>query len=216
MIRIGLTQRVEIIESYDEKRDCLDQRWTQLLDLSGLVIIPLANCMSHPELFIESLGLSGFILTGGNDLSFLSKVKKISEERERTEKIILDYAEKYSLPVLGVCRGMQVLNDFFGGEMTAVEGHVARRHKVKSDSGFKALRGYNQVNSFHHWGILPDGLGKGLEAVVFAADDTVEAFYHRDLPWVGIMWHPERENPFNERDLGLIKWLFGTAGVNIR
>ena len=55
----------------------------------------------------------GFILSGGNDLSSLSNSKNISFERDKTEFALLQYANDQSIPVLGVCRGFQIMNVFF-------------------------------------------------------------------------------------------------------
>jgi putative glutamine amidotransferase len=64
------------------------------------------------------------------------------------------------------------------------------------------------VNSFHASAITEESLGERLAVVAFAPDGTIEAVRHRQLPWMGIMWHPEREAPFSEDDRELVTDLF--------
>lgn len=208
MRRIGLSQRVDIILSYGERRDCLDQRWSALLAELAMMPVPIPNGMPNPDMMYKNFSLDGFILTGGNDLSILPDAANPASERDRTEALILDYALEHQLPVLGVCRGLQMINVFLGGRLSPVQGHVSVRHSLSVPDSSTAYLQYSEVNSFHGWGVEHDGLGADLEAAVFAEDGTVEAFYHKRLPWLGIMWHPERENPFIQQDLTLIKDIF--------
>lgn len=208
VIRIGITQRVQVVAAYGERRDCLDQRWSELLGTAGLLPVPLANNFIEPENLLENLQCSGFILSGGNDLAFLADAKDPAPERDRTEKAVLAYAHRNRLPLLGVCRGMQHMNCYLGGELKSFEGHVAVRHTVRIAPAFTKLGPYETVNSYHNRGVGAEGLAETLEGAVFAADGSIEAAVHRALLWVGIMWHPEREKPFRSADLGLLKALF--------
>lgn len=208
MIRIGVTQRVEVVESYGERRDCLDQRWAFLLEGLDMFAAPLPNSWPDPQIALENMGLSGFILTGGNDLAELVGAKQPAAERDKTERAVLDYAAQKQLPVLGVCRGMQMINNYCGGSIWKVEGHAAVRHPVNPENGLSSLEDYIEVNSYHNRGLYPETLGEGLKPAVFGPDGSVEALYHQTLPWVGIMWHPEREEPFRDQDKNLLKSLF--------
>src|SRR5690348_15957013 len=103
MLRIGLTQRVEVIQPHGETRDCLDQRWPAYLATLGFTAVPIPNCLTSLREFIEELRLDGFILTGGNDLQVVPDGVNVSLERDGTEIAILKLASQESLPVLGVC-----------------------------------------------------------------------------------------------------------------
>ena len=193
-MKIGLTQRVEIIEDYGEKRDCLDQNWTKLLTNSDLDFAVIPNSLPDVVNWLENNKIEGIILTGGNDLAFLTDAKNCDQQRDELEKKILYWASKKNVPILGVCRGMQLINKFLLGNIRKVKGHVAKMHKIKVLNSEIIPKSYNFVNSFHNWGMNEEDIPEKLEIAAIAKDNTVEAFVHKDLPWVGVMWHPEREN----------------------
>ena len=99
---------------------------------------------------------------------------------------------------MGICRGLQTVNVFFGGTLVQdLPGHGAadgadRLHSVRTArSSLLRICGEEAVvNSAHHQ--AADRLGQGLEAVQWAADGVVEAVEHRTLPVWAVQWHPER------------------------
>lgn len=122
----------------------------------------------------------------------------LEPERDRVELELIDRFVALRRPIFGVCRGMQVINVFFGGTLIQdIQGHRAvdgsdRYHRVKSSaSPLRDLCGESCiVNSAHHQAV--DQIGTGLEAVQWTADGTIEALCHRSLPIWGVQWHPER------------------------
>lgn len=210
--RIGITQRVEVAASYAERRDCLDQQWIVLVQQLGLTPVPVPNSLDNAAAWLDMMALDGYILSGGNDLSYLPNSACPAPERDRTEQAILDHAYDQSLPVLGVCRGFQMMNVYLGGCLHPVEGHVGSRHVVKVASDDARFSAYTVANSFHDWGVRLEGLAKALQSCLTAPDGTIEAVKHRQQDWIGIMWHPERETPFSPTDIRLIDRLFrGTS-----
>lgn len=207
--RIGVTQRVEEIPGYGERRDCLDQQWFVLLERLELDPVPIPNSLADPAAWLVRAELDGVVLSGGNDLVGLPNAARPAPERDRTERVVLEHGAAKALPVLAVCRGLQLINTFLGGWLSPVQGHVASRHLVEPLSDDPIFGSYGEVNSFHAWGLPPDGLGPGLKATLRAEDGGIEAVCHERLPWIGIMWHPEREQPFTNADLNLITKLFG-------
>lgn len=210
MKRIGLSQRVEAVSGYGERRDCLDQKWTQLLSALGYMPVPLCNTVQNVDGYLDGLALSGAILTGGNDLSAVQGARDVAPERDHFETVLISFFMARRLPLLGICRGMQMLNVYFGGRLEHVSGHVACRHQVHIDSTpFPDWGTISEVNSFHNIAVPRDGLGTHLVPMAVAEDGTVESLRHKELPFYGIMWHPEREVPFRDRDQAAIRTIFG-------
>jgi N5-(cytidine 5'-diphosphoramidyl)-L-glutamine hydrolase len=207
-MRIGITQRVEYVTAYEEARDCLDQRWPELLDVLKMTTVPIPNTLRNVDEWLEIMKCDAYILTGGNDLSDLPNAKNISVERDRTEMALLRYAQSRSLPVLGVCRGLQLMNVFFGGKLERVSGHIASRHKIRMYFDEEKQFIERDVNSFHNWGISINGLAKQLTPSAYDSKDFIEAARNEKLNWLGIMWHPEREERFEASDLEILTKLF--------
>lgn len=205
MKRIGLTQRVDIITDCGERRDALDQRWHLLLLEMNMMPVPLPNVLpSLAPLMLEELKLDGVIFTGGNSLCHLDETaNNRAPERDAFELALLAHAEDLSLPIFGVCRGMQIINHYFRGKLVRIKGHVAKRHEITSVNPSIELP--KVVNSYHSWTIPSDGLGNPLEVVGKDSDGNIEAYIHRDKKIAGITWHPERESELNKLDLNFIK-----------
>lgn len=194
---IAVTQRVDLLNR-GERRDALDQRWAEFVGALGAEMLLLPNSLQMASALLERFRPDGVILTGGNDLV---SVGGDAPERDDTEKMILGWAMARRAPVLAVCRGMQMLVVQLAGSLKRIEGHVGVRHAI--EMGHRK----ETVNSFHHWGV--DALPPELVVLARAADGHIEAVRHVDFPVVGIMWHPEREQPFSSCDLHLAQELFG-------
>ncbi|WP_300636674.1 gamma-glutamyl-gamma-aminobutyrate hydrolase family protein [uncultured Oscillibacter sp.] len=151
------------------------------------------------------------LLPGGGDLEPWrygqgnAASRGLEPERDEAEFQLLQEFTAAGKPVLGVCRGLQAINVFFGGTLVQdIPGHGAwedgdRVHGVRTaPSPLGALCGGSlAVNSAHHQ--AADRLGGGLQAVQWAGDGVVEALCHRRLPVWAVQWHPER---LRDRSLG--------------
>lgn len=182
--RVGLTQRV--VAHPAERRDCLDQAWTAALEAEGHVPVPLPNAFRDAGALLDALNIEALVLTGGNDPLAAPAPADTAAERDRFERGALDWARERTVPVLGVCRGMQMLALTRGGTLRPVDGHVASIHGLRD-----AAPGLpSEVNSFHRFSV--DRLGEGQEALARSQDGFVEAMRATDTPAAGVMWHPER------------------------
>lgn len=216
MIRLGLTQRVDIVEEYGERRDCLDQSWTDLLEDWGYRPIPLPNTVADPTDYLDSMDLDGLALTGGNDIAYLDGATRAAPERDQLEQTALDWALRKNIPTIGICRGLEFINIHFNGTISIVDDHVATKHPITFSSStiqllqifLPALPDKTQVNSYHNYGIRKQDVADGLKILATARDDTVEAVIHPEYPLIGIMWHPERGTPSTEVDRKLFDALF--------
>lgn len=209
MTRIGITQRVEVVEEYGERRDCLDQQWGRLIRSFGFTPIPLFNDIDDVEEYLTDLDLKGVILTGGNDLATLDDGSNVAPERDTFEQKLLTFALDEELPVFGVCRGAQFLNMQFGGSLSRIEGHVATSHDISiTDSLTDIDRNTITVNSYHNYGIDAGNLAENFEIVGQTPDGSIEWIEHDTHPIAAIMWHPERDSPSEELDRRIISQHF--------
>ncbi len=214
-MRIGITQRVEVVAAYGERRDCLDQAWAELLCGLDFTPVALPNAPQHVEAMARQLDLRGIVFSGGNDLAALEGATNTAPERDRCEEILLEYCAAAGVPIFGVCRGLQAMVQHHGGRLTAIEGHVAQRHAIRAtaEAARFGLGDRDATNSFHDFGVAAGDLGDDLVALAHAGDGSVEAIAHRTLPRLAVMWHPERD-PNDQRDRELIASFFRSAQEN--
>ena len=199
MKRIIYTQRVEVVESYGERRDCADVEIAKLIWECGFLPIPVNNIPQRINEFLEQIKPDGILLTGGNDLS---KYGGNAPERDETEKRMIQYGIENSIPVFGFCRGMQMIASYFGAELTKVENHVAVRHRLEGNSLWNGVA----VNSFHNMAVKTASDELVIEA--YAEDGVIEAVRVKNREIYGTMWHPERERPYAADDMRFIKRLY--------
>jgi gamma-glutamyl-gamma-aminobutyrate hydrolase PuuD len=200
---VAVSQRVDQFSDRDETRDTLDQRLITFLRLAGVAPVPVPNglyhihpdgrhCHDYLDTWLSAINPQGFLLSGGNDIGQC-------KERDLTECRLLDHALRYQLPVLGICRGMQMMSHWAGTSLHPVEGHARTRHRLSG-----VITG--EANSYHAFSLM--ACPSGFEIMAQSDDGEIEAISHHSLPWEGWMWHPERENSFNERDIKRIQALF--------
>lgn len=196
MIAVGITQRREPVPGYGEHRAELDERWPVLLRKCGMLAVPLPNQASIAVEMASSLALPALIFSGGGNLAGHGG----DIARDETERALLAWAIEHNIPVLGVCRGMQLILDAFDLELIPVPGHVGRRHLLSGPAGGRT------VNSFHHLAAVE--VGPPFCATAWAGE-VVESVEHPGARIIGVMWHPEREAPFDPADVALIRRALG-------
>lgn len=203
--RVGISLRVEHFEKYNEKRDAISQDWLIFLKRVHAFPILIPNTLSNVKSFLREMEIDGFILSGGDNMGD-------DPERDQTEREIISFAIDNRIPTLGVCRGMQVINNYFGGSIitTNDKNHVGKNHVIElTDKKISKIldKSALEVNSFHNNIIKKEILGKGLETFAITKDDkTIEGYFHKELPIIGVMWHPERD-PNYQSELALINIL---------
>ena len=156
----------------------------------------------------------GLLLSGGADMhpryygEEINGSVGIDEARDAAEMELLRRFVEAKKPVMGICRGHQLINVFFGGSLTqhidTASDHRADGdsvHSVDSEEGSILTSLYGKqfhVNSNHHQAI--EGLGDGLRIVQTSdADGIIEGIEHTTLPIIGVQWHPERTTLKNAR-----------------
>ncbi len=211
MKRIGLTQRSHAVAGYGERRDMLDQRWTALIERLGACPLPLANSVCDVDDYLNELRLDALVLTGGNDIDTLPNAIDGAPERDRFEAAAYRHFLRGGKPVLGVCRGAQMINYLKGGRLVRKRGHSGTRHQLVWAPELPPHWDQRaEVNSYHVWAIPGDGLATDLQAVAWGGDGTIEAFSATGALVNGIAWHPERE-----ADLSLAAVVFLTMALGL-
>lgn len=191
------TQRVEVIESYSERRDCVDQRIAEFIWSCGFLPFALPNNVEIVKSILNEIKPTGILLTGGNSLA---KYGGNAPERDKTDEFLIELSVEKTIPLYGFCRGMQSILDYFGNDLIKVQGHVAVRHDIAGDENPV------NVNSYHNEACV-ELKNDELIAVLKAEDGVIEKVRHRYLPIIGTMWHPERENPFRNKDIEMFQEL---------
>lgn len=197
MKRVLVSQRV-VEGPYGDARDALEHSYVTFLERHGFAAVPVSNAVADAGAYVDE-GVHGVVLTGGNDVGR-------SFERDRTEAALLRGAIERRLPVLGICRGMQFINVFFGGTLEpdleqtpAWTTHTpGGTHAVAiTDAAARAALGADacEVNTFHRQAVTTGTLAPVLK--VFAADrafGVVEGLFHPELAIAGVQYHPERRD----------------------
>ncbi|MGY1527532.1 gamma-glutamyl-gamma-aminobutyrate hydrolase family protein [Streptomyces sp. MN3] len=167
--------------------------------------------------------LDGLVIAGGPDVEPVHygaepdpRTGPPARARDAWELALIRAALERGVPLLGICRGMQLLNVALGGTLVQhIDGHaevpgVFGRHPVKPVPGTRyaeAVPEETSVPTYHHQ--AADRLGTGLIPSAYAEDGTVEAVERPDGPWVvGVQWHPEMGE-----DERVVRALITAAGV---
>ncbi len=210
--------------------DAVDAEYCRAVSQAGgvPVIIPPAE-LDKPAALVERL--DGLLLTGGGDINPQRYGAEpspvcggVDDDRDRVETAVVGEAVEIGMPVLGICRGCQLVNVALGGtliqhlpEVTRL-GHLEPQprnrlvHSVRVAEGslLESVVGRSeiQVNSIHHQAV--DRVARGLRPVAWSDDGLVEAVEGVDLAVMAVQWHPESLVP-NRPHLALFEWLVEAA-----
>ena len=182
-LRIGITMRETQSQSYYEVRDSIARDWSKYMksQFSESSWLYFPNIGEGIIQFCDSWNINFIILSGGDNLG-------IHKERDLTEKLLIEHALKRKIPILAICRGMQLIHQYFGGKLVLninKSVHVATTHEVDTIEGRKL------VNSFHNNLIEESTLNKRFKVIAVATiDKSIEAFTDNEI--LCLMWHPER------------------------
>lgn len=215
----------------------MNQTYVRTLENLGAlpVLIPLQ--MSEATLRGIFERLDGLLLPGGEDIDPSRygeerhpQLGSTDAERDRTELLLTGWAVEEGLPLLGVCRGAQVLNVALGGSLfqdlttqvpelakhdyfppTYERFRISHQVAIEPDSRLaRSLGAVHEVNSMHHQGIRE--LGTGLRVTAIAEDGLAEALEVPELPFVvGVQWHPEEMAKTDPHSAGLFYDFVKTA-----
>lgn len=217
--RIVVTLMVASAQSEPEIAERKNTLYVDSVVRHGATPVPLDAGASQAERKAAFLSMDGLLLSGGADLDPARYAspnlgsRGLEPDRDDLEAAAWAAAEARSVPVLGICRGLQAMNAFAGGMLLQdVDGHVgngwghgpALNHALRLVTGTATAAildpsggsGDLVVNSYHHQAVRPADLAARFTASAFAdstAGPLVEAFEATDGPWrMAVQCHPER------------------------
>lgn len=186
-----------------------------VLDAGGVPIM-LAAVPGYEDQVAEDVidVIDGLVLSGGTDIHPTMYGADLDTRwthepdsaRDRFEKALLMRVRERDIPVLGICRGLQMMNVAYGGtldqhrpheseDLAPVEGLRVQKTRVTIDKGTRTFamlgRPSLDVYCLHHQAL--DALGEGLRVSAHAADGMIEAVEDPEAAFaVGLLWHPEQ------------------------
>lgn len=212
IIGLALSNRVKSKKTYS----VINNDYIKAVQKAGGVpiLIPFSDNLENIKMFTDKI--QGIVFTGGEDISPLTynedpikEVQCIIEERDRFELELFKEVYEKKIPILGICRGLQIINVALGGslyqdiyaQIPDCNGHSPKHvlrsnlyHSVKIEEKSKLFDIFDtedlKVNSFHHQSVKK--LGRDLKITALAKDgivEGIETLTERFL--VAVQWHPE-------------------------
>jgi len=198
--------------AWDAEAVLLPRPYVEAVARSGAAPVVLPPL---PDVIAAALPrLDALVVAGGPDVEPVrygeepgAHTQPPNRDRDAAELLLLADAIDAGLPVLGICRGMQLLNVLRGGTLQqhlpdvvgsdlhapSIGAYASHPVSVKPGTRLAALLGRTEVDSvptYHHQGV--DVLGTGLQPTAWAPDGTLEAIEDPELPFcIGVQWHPE-------------------------
>jgi putative glutamine amidotransferase len=196
--------------------------------------VPLGLPVCQPEDCADLVAsVDALVITGGEDVNPRLygahpdlRCSALSPERDTFELALIQAALAQNKPILCICRGLQILNVYFGGTLYRdISDHAASvlahqfdkvprwyaAHAVDLKAPLlRKLYGKDEVevNSYHHQAV--ESVGQGLQVAAVAKDGIVEALVHSDFPdLLAVQWHPEMTAVKLEEGLIPFRWLLG-------
>lgn len=213
---MSLKPAIALTTEYKDNLCVINRAYIEALESAGAlpVLLPYTERWEDFERYADSM--DGILFTGGGDIDparygeeILNDTVSIDESRDKFEFSLFLAAKKRKLPVMAICRGMQVVNVALGGSLyqdlpTQRAGKIYHRQsegifepshsvKVLPHSPLHTLTATERItaNSFHHQAVKE--LGDGLVPMAYSDDGIIEAFFAEGEQYImAYQWHPER------------------------
>ena len=213
----------------DAEQVTINQNYLEAVRHAGGIPLILPVDASEEELSLLISRCDGMVLTGGADIDprlygeeILNDSVSLAPVRDRGEKRLCALAEARGIPLLGICRGVQYLNVYYGGDLyqdipSQLQTDISHRqteprfsfsHDVKVLPGtpLHNLVGKDRMraNSFHHQSVKD--LGQGLSVMALSDDGIIEALFLEGSQYLrAYQWHPERLFDISEDNRAILE-----------
>ena len=202
-----ITLRNDYLNDIKERRDSIDIELYSFLKKFDFIPFLIPNdyeFIKNINQFIQTKDIGCILFSGGNDLEKNINIggSNTYHKRDEIELYLIKYCIENKIPLIGICRGFQMIADCLGADIEKVEGHVNTIHEVTLEN----IKNIN-VNSFHSFGLKNKNLPVNIEPLGYCKfDGTLECF-RTEIPFrsLNFMWHPERDNGSKEEVYKLIK-----------
>ena len=177
---------------------------------------------------VKSFEYDALFLIGGDDMdperygeeNLFPHITLVESERDEVEMRAIEEFQRRNAPIFGICRGLQVINVFFGGSLwqdlpLQLGTHIhkgSERGKdvfheifISRENPIFEKGKHLRVNSYHHQAVKK--IGKELRVFAYAQDGVVEGIIHREKPILAVQWHPERLSRGWEGREGILSFL---------
>ena len=204
-MKILISCRSYYHKNYKELRDCVDQRLISWVVCLGYVPVLVPNIFGHKKnfndlkKFLSEIKPHGLIISGGEDFG-------VKKKRDILEKKLIDYFLKKKKPILGICRGFQLISKLFGSKITKAKEEVRKKYKITIKEKIPQI-----LNAKCYFNYTINKIPKGFKLI---AENKINM---KITPWMiksnnqiceCWMIHPEREKIFNKILLKRAKNLF--------
>ncbi len=198
-----MSTRVTQAQNYEEERNSIAYEYISFFEKLGFLIILIPNNSENIKQYF-TLKPELVVLSGGNNIDpslykSTEYLDDIHPKRDEAEKVLLEEAIRLGIKTLGICRGFQFLNVYFGGTLIHnIQYHVNTNHMLSSQYNYLNAQA---SNSYHNQAVVKNNLAENLSVLAVADDNVIEAFIHYDKNILGIQWHPERQEKKYDREL---------------
>ena len=206
MMRALISTRADRYENSLQTIDGLSRDWYQWFEAMQIRPYLMSNSTTGVEAYFATIDPEVVILTGGNDVLSVAGQSSWDEDRNVTELQLIEHALDRKIPIFGVCRGLQLLNHYFGGTLSDLDQYLPKRAHICTCHTVEIASQYQeplkttvaQVNSYHRFGLFNTDLADNLSVIAICQKDgNVEAFEDSARRVMAVQWHPERPDSDN-------------------
>ena len=190
-----ISLRNDHLNDRNETRDSIDTAIYDLISEMNLIPLLVPNTPAYTndlENIFNIEDVKCVLFSGGNDLNILNSkgAKNICITRDQVELNLIEFCKRNDIPIIGICRGFQLIANYLGANINKIEGHINVIHEVTMIENFKNI----QVNSFHSFGLKNNNLPPNIKPLAYYIEDNTIECFRTITPFrsLNFMWHPER------------------------